>query len=268
MMAHLLLAALVGLQDPDAELAAARAAAMKTFKEQVTPFLKTHCYRCHGDKRQKGGARFDYALNTPAVPSFRILWSKAAAHVSGRDMPPADEKQTTEDERKMFLAWIAGVKVLSPRDPGEFIIHRLTKVELGNTLRDLFSVDPSIVGDLPDEVPGAGYTNSVSPLLLERILLIANDVIAKLPKEFFEGDPAKVARSLARRAYRRPPTEAEIDVLMRVHALAVDKARSPRDAMRLLVKAVLVSPQFLFITPSGDAASDDVVPLGDHQLAS
>src|SRR5262245_46097004 len=96
-------------QDDDADLAVARAAAMKVFKEQVTPFLKTYCTRCHADKKQKGGARFDYALNTPAVPSFRILWNKAAAHVHGGDMPPADEKQPTAEEKKAFLAWIAGV---------------------------------------------------------------------------------------------------------------------------------------------------------------
>jgi mono/diheme cytochrome c family protein len=265
MTAQLLLACLLMAGgDDDASLAAARAAALKTFKDQVAPFITAYCSRCHGERRQKGGARFDYALKTPAVPSFRILWNKAAAHVHGGDMPPADEKQPTEAEKKMFLAWIAGVKVLSPKDPGEFVIHRLTKVELGNTLRDLFGVDPSIATDLPDEVPGAGYTNSVSSLLLERVLLIANEVVAKLPKDFFEGDARQVARSLARRAYRRPPTEAEIDVLMRVHALA----KSPSDGMRLLVKAVLVSPQFLFITPGREVSSEEIVPLDDHQLAS
>jgi mono/diheme cytochrome c family protein len=272
MAAHLLLAALMALQasepDPDADLAAARAAAMKTFKVHVSPFIKTYCIRCHGDKRQKAGVRFDYAVNTPAVPSFRLLWNKTVAHLQARDMPPPDEKQPTDDERKTIVDWVAGVKYLSPKDPGEFIIHRLTKVELGNTLRDLFGVDPAIVGDLPDEVPGAGYTNSIAPMLLERVLLIANDVVARLPQEFFQGDARQSARSLARRAYRRPPTDAEIDVLMRVYALAVERGRAHPDAMRLVVKAVLVSPQFLFITPEGDAAGADVVPLGGHQLAS
>ena len=276
MTAQLLLASLLALQaDADADLAASRTAAMKTFKEQVTPFLTTYCSRCHGEKRQKAGVRFDYALKTPAVPSFRILWKKAVTHLQARDMPPVEEKQPTDAERTMIVDWVAGLKRLSPRDPGEFVIHRLTKVELGNTLRDLFGVDPSIAGDLPDEVPGAGYTNSVSPLLLERVLLIANDVLARMPaarqKELFEGpaaDARRVARSLARQAYRRPPTDAEVDVLMRVYALAAKRGRPHAESMRLLVKAVLVSPQFLFITPEGDATDGEVVPIGDHQLAS
>jgi mono/diheme cytochrome c family protein len=270
MSAPLLLAGLLALQDadPDADLAAAREAAMKVFKDRITPFLNAYCVRCHGERRQKGGARFDYALKTPAVPSFRTLWRKAASHLQARDMPPPEEKQPGDEERKMFLDWVAGAKVLSPKDPGEFVIHRLTKVELGNTLRDLFGVDPSIVGDLPDEVSGAGYVNSVSPLLLERVLLIANDVVGRMAAPAAPADPRQSARSLARRAYRRPPTDAEIDVLASVYALAVERGRSPSDAMRLLTKALIVSPQFLFITPEGDAASGEIVPLGDHQLAS
>ncbi len=279
MTAQLLFAALLALQAadevPDADLAAVRAESMKVFKERIVPFLNTHCVRCHGPRRQRAGARFDYALKTPAVPSFKILWKKAATHVRAGDMPPAEEPRPGEAERRTFVDWVAGLKYLSPRDPGEFVIHRLTKVELGNTLRDLFGVAPSVVADLPDEVPGAGYVNSVSPLLLERVLLIAQDVLGRMPaplrKELFEGPPGEarqVARSLARRAYRRPPTEAEIDVLMRVYALAVERGGSHPDAMRLLFKAVLVSPQFLFITPDRDAGPEDVAPLGDHQLAS
>ncbi len=268
MAAHLLLTAVLALQasepDPDADLAAAREAAMKVFKVHISPFINTYCLRCHGDKRQKAGVRFDYAVKTPGVPSFRILWNKAVAHLQAGDMPPPEEKQPSDEQRKTFIEWVGGIKRLSPKDPGEFIIHRLTKVELGNTLRDLFGVDPAIVGDLPDEVSGAGYTNSVPPMLLERILLIAKDVVARLPKEFFEGDARQTARSLARKAYRRPPTDAEIDVLMRVYALA----KTHPEGMRLLVKAVIVSPQFLFITPDREAAEGDIVPLGDHQLAS
>ena len=40
-------------------------------------------------------------------------------------------------------------------------------------------------------------------------------------------------------------------------------------SLRLMVKAILVSPQFLFITPAGVPHSDaEIVPLDDYQLAS
>ena len=44
------------------------------------------------------------------------------------------------------------------------------------------------------------------------------------------------------------------------------------DALRLMLKAVLVSPQFLFITPGASERRGDgsgrIVPLDDYQLAS
>jgi len=275
MTAQLLLACVLASQasaDDDAALEEARTAALKTFKVEVAHIINTYCIRCHGDKKVKAGVRFDYAVKTPAVPSFGSLWTKAAAHLQARDMPPEGEKQPSDEQRKTVADWVANLKYLSPKDPGEFVIRRLSKVELGNTLRDLFGVEPSIVGDLPDEVLGAGYINSVSPLLLERCLMIAGDVLHKMPaarqKELFASENAKeFVRSIARRAYRRPPSEAEVDVLMRVYALALEKGRPHPEALRLVLKAVLVSPQFLFITPGNEPAGD-VVPLDDHQLAS
>jgi hypothetical protein len=84
----------------------------------------------------------------------------------------------------------------------------------------------------------------------------------------------KAARSLARLAYRRPPSDAEVDVLMRVFTLAKASGKPYPEAMRLVVKAILVSPQFLFITPArgsnptNTTASLETVPLDDYQLAS
>jgi hypothetical protein len=88
----------------------------------------------------------------------------------------------------------------------------------------------------------------------------------------------KVARSLARNAYRRPPSEEELDVLLRVFDLARENKLAYPEALRLMLKAVLVSPQFLFITPAMPAEAEEpalhslgeggsIVPLDDYQLA-
>lgn len=268
---------------------------MHAYKSQVAPFFSTYCARCHGEKKRKGNVTFTYALRSPAAPSFRTLWKRASEQIKARDMPPEDEdKQPNEQERKAVVDCIAGLKYLSPRDPGQFVIRRLSKVEYGNTLHDLFGVDPSVAHELPDEVFGAGYTNTLSPLLMEQYLAVANEVLHQviappgapptpLQQRLFGTVPGagvdakvaarKVARSLARLAYRRPTSEAELDVLMRVFALATDQGKSYPEALRLMLKAVLVSPQFLFITPddageSGDAKARQIVALDDYQLAS
>src|SRR5690606_23822263 len=78
-----------------------------------------------------------------------------------------------------------------------------------------------------------------------------------------------VARSLARKAYRRPPSEGELDVLLEVFDLGKENNLDYLASVRLMLKAALVSPQFLFITPSEAALPDvEIVALDDHQLAS
>src|SRR5688500_3840217 len=37
----------------------AQAAAPVDFKREVAPILEQRCYECHGEKKQKGGIRFD-----------------------------------------------------------------------------------------------------------------------------------------------------------------------------------------------------------------
>jgi len=182
------------------------------------------------------------------------------------------------------------VKFLSPRDPGLFVIRRLTKTEYGNTLRDLLGVEPAFANELPDEVSGEGYLNSLSPLQLEQYLAIADKALERIlapddaqptdtQRRLFGEPPAlgadarmaahEVARSLARKAYRRPPSEAELDVLLQVFDLGRQNNLAYSASLRLMLKAILVSPQFLFITPAADAEADaQIVPLDDYQLAS
>jgi len=271
----------------DSEADGRRTAAVKTFKTEVTPFIKTYCYECHGENKRKGGVTFSYAVNRPEGGEFRRNWQLAVANVKTHDMPPEDKKQPTDEERQKFAAAMEQLKYLSVRDPGQFVIRRLTKAEFGNTLHDFLGVDPSVVSDLPDDVAGAGYLNALSPMQTEQYLAIANAVLERVlgPKD---GPPAEaqtrlfgkatrgdrdtakmVARSLAQRAYRRPASEEEVETLAKVFDLGQANKLSYTASLRLMLKAILVSPQFLFITPGKEPEKGKaVVPLDDYQLAS
>lgn len=275
----------------DHDFAARQAEARKSFDEGVAPFVKTYCVKCHGVKRQKGGLNYEVALKNPGISASRQQWEQAVANVKAHDMPPDDEdKLPSDEERRQFLDWIEQIKYLSPKDPGPFEIRRLTKTEYGNTLRDLYGVDTSVIAELPDEVSGEGFLNTFSPLQSELYLSIANDVLGRIiapdgarPTDvqrrlFGEIPPAgldpreaakKVAHSLARDAFRRPPSEEEIEVLLDVFDLARESKLDHHASLGLMLKAVLVSPQFLFITPAREVAEGSkIVPLDDHQLAS
>ncbi|WP_254508783.1 DUF1592 domain-containing protein [Anatilimnocola floriformis] len=189
----------------------------------------------------------------------------------------------------MFVDWLTKIKFLSPKDPGLFVIRRLTKTEYANTLHDLLGVDPAIAGELPDEVSGAGYLNSLSPLQLEQCLAIANKALdlvvspddakpTEMQRRLFGEPPPsgaderaaarEVARSLARKAYRRPPSQDELDVLLKVFDLGRENKLAYSASLRLMLKAIIVSPQFLFITPAEAKPGAGVVRLDDYQLAS
>ena len=274
-----------------ADEAALRADARKTFKENVEPFVKAYCTPCHGGGRAKANVNLEVDLKDPGRGTAFLHWKKAVANVKLHDMPPEDAaKQPTDEERLQFIKWIGKLKYLSPKDPGPFVIRRLSKVEYANTLHDLYGVNPSVADSLPGEVAGEGYLNSISPLQSELFLEIANKVVEQVvapkgkpptavQKRLFGKMPAadadlraearRVARSMARNAYRRPASEAELDVLVDIFDLARENLLDYTASLALMLKAVLVSPQFLFITPAGEAKSDEsIVLLDDHQLAS
>lgn len=162
----------------DATYAAQQVEAKKAFKEVVTPFVDTYCTRCHGQNRQRGGINFAPSLKSPGETASTHRWKQAQAVVKSHDMPPDDQdKQPSEEERQRFLAGLRKIKFLSAKDPGPFVIRRLTKLEYGNTLHDLLGVDASIADELPDEVFGEGYLNTLSPMQSEQYLAIANEAL-------------------------------------------------------------------------------------------
>ncbi|MED5586437.1 MAG: DUF1592 domain-containing protein, partial [Verrucomicrobiota bacterium] len=269
---------------------ALRADAQKVFKEKVGPFVNKYCTRCHGSVG-KAGINLKSALKDPGGESAASHWKKAVANVTVHDMPPEDApKKPSDEERRQFAEWVSKVKYLAPRDPGPFVIRRLTKTEYANTLRDLYGVDTAIADSLPEDVVGEGFLNSISPLQSELFLGIANKVVEQvvapegkapttIQKRLFgetrEGTDLRkaareVAHSLAREAYRRPPATAELDVLVDIYDLARENDLNHTAALGLMLKAVLVSPQFLFITPASNpkSAKEPIVLLDDYQLAS
>jgi hypothetical protein len=279
---------ILGLGFPGGSMAAnheaLKADAEQFFREKVTPFVTNYCIQCHQNRRPtRAGVNFSPALKSPGHAAFAQTWKRADARVKAHDMPPKNAPQPDEEDRRMFAEWLGKLKYLSDKDPGPFVIRRLTKTEYGNTLRDLFGADPAIADGLPDEVSGQGYLNSFSSLQLEQYLTIADRVlrqVAALPsarraaieKRLFgpsAKQPRELARSLAKKAYRRPPTESELDVLVAAFDLGRRNKLTYPQARNLMLKAVLVSPQFLFITPAEEAkASNGIVPLDDYQLAS
>ncbi len=84
-----------------------------------------------------------------------------------------------------------------------------------------------------------------------------------------EGCTRRVLTRFARRAWRRPATEREIDALMGVVVAAMGAGDGPEMSVRLGLITTLMSPWFLYrVEIDPDPTSEEPHPLTDHELAS
>ncbi|MBK8942387.1 MAG: DUF1592 domain-containing protein [Polyangiaceae bacterium] len=78
-----------------------------------------------------------------------------------------------------------------------------------------------------------------------------------------------IVESFGRRAFRRPLEETEIDGLVALYDLAISQGDDETEGLKLIVRAVLTSPHFLFrVEIDQDPTSPAAHPLGAFELAS
>ncbi len=277
------------------ESRAAQAAASPSWKQVG----EKYCFSCHGAEKQKGDFDFRPYAEKGFTADERKAWEKIAELLESREMPPPKAKvRLPEEQRDSLVQWIdaklAGSEA-GQKNPGRVTLRRLNREEYRNTIRDLLAVDfdPS---DFPSDETAFGFDTiadvlTIPPLLMERYLAAADEIVAKLlggkksapPSESFRriftklpdaGAEGKVARELLAafvpRAYRRPVSAAEIERFGTLVDAALAEKAPFTEAMGVAVQAVLCSPHFLFrweLDP--DALKPDPVRnLNDYEIAA
>jgi hypothetical protein len=76
----------------------------------------------------------------------------------------------------------------------------------------------------------------------------------------------KIVAPIARKAYRRPVTKAEVESLLDVAQKALDSGFKPDQAVQFAIQAILVSPHFLFRVESDPKGKFG--PISDIEFAS
>lgn len=159
----------------------------RAFEEDIRPFLNTYCLGCHGGEKVKGKVDFSRIQSRADAEARFELWGTVAEMLEGGEMPPEDEKQPTESERKRVLDWYEAFSK-SPIEarPGTFRPRRLSGAEYDHTMRSLFgfelevriaaaeqtAVEKSLVKKLlPTDPPGAsGFVNDTHGAPLSTVL--------------------------------------------------------------------------------------------------
>lgn len=185
---------------------------------------------------------------------------------------------------------------------GFVMSRRLTRTEYLNAMRDVVGlpVDPRL--EIPSDGSGGegfdtnGDTLYTSPIHIEQYLSIASQMVdVSMPSETPSGDDelSKNLRSIreqllvaspgaqltdreaaktvinvfARKAWRRPVAEDETNRLLTLFDHAENQGADFTAAIREPLKAILVSPNFLFVVES-ESMEGGVQRLTPHQLAT
>jgi len=151
--------------------------------------VKQYCIGCHNAKLKTGGVVLDPAtLGQPA--SDAEIWERAIRQLRARSMPPVPMPRpdaATYDKVASYLEFELDSAAAAKPNPGDLPnLHRLTRTEYSNAIRDLLAVD-----DLPKEMDftlllpsdnaSSGFDNIadllyVSPATMERYLDAATKI--------------------------------------------------------------------------------------------
>src|SRR5688572_32068882 len=73
------------------------------FAKQAVPFLKKHCFACHGPDKARGGITLHKFPDEAAVLKNRKLWTSVLQMVQAGEMPPAEKPRPALDEVERFV---------------------------------------------------------------------------------------------------------------------------------------------------------------------
>jgi hypothetical protein len=165
-------------------------------------------------------------------------------------------------------------------------LRRLTRFEYANSVRELLKVDPSPANDLPaDEITNSYDNNAavltVSSLHAEQYVLVSEALAKQAVQNLAalttcdtatlgeEACATEFAKSFGRRAFRRPTTAADEQLLMAAYTAGRTDG-SYAEGIEVMIRAALQSSHFLYrleTTAPADPAAK-VVPLSQFELAT
>ena len=260
-----------------------------TFDRDIQPVLDKYCLKCHGPEKPKGGINLAQVKNEATVHRDPKTWQTVLTQLHDRNMPPENKTQPTVTERDQLIEWLSHTlnnldERYIPKDPGRLVIHRLSRSEYNNTVRDLLGVEGRPADKFPaDGGGGGGFDNNadtlfIPPILMEKYLEAAGDIVDQArPERIFVVRPGmmsskratakRILEVHAARAFRRPLQSDELDRLMRVYDAMLRTRKTHEDGVKQALVGILVSPNFLFRVEL-DHPGDRPYAVNDYELAS
>ena len=140
------------------------------FTDKVAPFFEKNCVSCHGPKKKKGKVTLHDIQGNLSAGEGLGRWEDVLDMLESGEMPPEDEPQPSEAERKAVVEWIeAGLRsgAAKPVDEDSApTARRLTNFEYENTMADLLGFRLNLIDDLPKDPVKPYVSNNTAEFML------------------------------------------------------------------------------------------------------
>jgi hypothetical protein len=160
--------------------------------------------------------------------------------------------------------------------PGQRKLRRLTGREYDNTITAIFGIESVFGEGFVADLVVNGFDNNadaltISGLLAEQLEAAASQIAELVDlsrivpcQEQTEACARDFMRSFGEKSYRRPITNAELNRLILLYRLGEDF----EDGVRLVITAMLQSPNFLYRSEVGVHLQDGIYELSPYEVAS
>ncbi|HEV3202120.1 MAG TPA: DUF1588 domain-containing protein [Bryobacteraceae bacterium] len=261
--------------------------------DDAQQFLKSHCQVCHQGSAPAGGFPLQQLASAATIRSEAARWNKVALRVHNGEMPPKGAPAPPLDQREQFTQWVTAsvheAVCASGAPPAPAPIRRLNRDEYAATLRDLLDIQVDLTSSLPaDGAGGEGFDNAgetlfLSPLLLEKYLEAAKfamdaaakelksraKILVKRPGNGVSPEQAahEILKAFLPRAFRRPVADDDVAQYLALFRAARKQGQEFEPAILFTLRAVLVSPKFLFLAEPPNPGPD-IRPIDPYSLAA
>ena len=194
----------------------------QTFKADVSPLIESSCIHCHDGDTDTGLDFKSLGHDLTDVETFR-KWEKVFDRTTAGEMPPASEDRPDPKQLKTSLTSLKKdlytASVSRQQTFGRVPARRLTKLEFGNTLKDLLLIENDVTSGIPDEVDSGSFDTVGST---QRISAVHME--SYLSKKRIE-HVAEIVSELAPRILRRNATPEEVAAFVNLAKPAIEEER-------------------------------------------
>ncbi len=211
---------------------------LEAFHSDIHPILEEHCFKCHGEKKQKADFRVD-VLNPDLLRGQDVDWWLEVMDVlSNGEMPPDDEAEMPGTDRAKVVEWLSSeIQIASQvrrSEHGHSSFRRMTRYEYNYALQDLLGLPFDFAKDLPPETFSEdGFQNSSEMLQMTVMQLDSYRELSRkaLQKAIVRGDRPDTL-------FYRIPMTAGVAKMRLLYDADVEKAKATETNPEALEKAL------------------------------